>query len=125
MSDTLLTGLVTAACSGLVVGAIEGWRRAGLSGALKNMQDVAATHARELVGSAETRALEAAAAAEARARDAAAAAAASTLRLGTNLGPRVQDLAERLAHVEGKLGVQLQRPDPGKMEGADDARTGR
>jgi hypothetical protein len=114
MSDAFWTGLVSAACSGVVIGAIEGWRRAGLKGALQNLQTQAEEHARGLAGGVEARAREAAAAATARAQS-----------LGSNLGPRVQDMAERLARLEGALGVEPKRTDPGKMETAADARPGR
>lgn len=114
MNDALLTGLVTAACSGVVMGAIEGWRRAGLAGVLKNLQNSAEEHARGVAGDVEVRA-----------REAAAAAIASTQRLGTNLGPRVQNMAERLAYLEGKAGIEPKAADPGKMEPDDGSRPGR
>jgi hypothetical protein len=88
MNDLLFTGIVSA----VVCGAVEGWRRAGLSGALKSVSDES----------------------EARTRS-----------LGSNLGPRVEQLAKRLAYVEGKLGLEQTLPDAGKLEAPDGARTGR
>lgn len=87
MSDVLVTGLVSA----VVVGLAEGWRRAGLTGALKGV-----------AADAETR----------------------TRSLGSNLGPRVEDLGERIAYVEGWLHIP-KSGDPGTMEGSDGSRTGR
>ncbi len=125
MSDALITGIIGAISSGVVMGAIEGWRRAGLAGALKTLQTNAEEHARGLVGDVEARAREAAAAAASRAHDAAAAASASTLRLGSNLGPRVEAYGERLARIEGALGLPAPKAPEPSTGGADGSRAGR
>lgn len=68
MNDLVIQGIVTA----VVVGAVEGWRRASLTRA---------------VATASTDA-------EARTRG-----------LGSNLGPRVESLSDRVSRIEGKLGM--------------------
>lgn len=42
------------------------------------------------------------------------------LRLGGNLGPRQDDLLDRVAYIEGKLGIP-RAGKSGKMEGGPDA----
>lgn len=50
-----------------------------------------------------------------------------TQQLGKNLGPRVGGLAERVAFIEGRLGITTPAAaTPGTMEASDDgSRTGR